>query len=142
VLDTGARASLTTFAQRNIGDVFISWENEAFLALKEFGKDKYEVVIPSISILAEPSVAVVDKVVLRHNTKALSEEYLKYLYTKEGQEIVARNYYRPRDAQVAAKYANVFPKLTLTTIQDFGGWAKAQQTHFAEGGAFDQMLAP
>jgi sulfate transport system substrate-binding protein len=142
VLDTGARASLTTFAQRNIGDVFISWENEAFLALKEFGADKYEVVIPSISILAEPSVAVVDKVVLRHNTKAIAEEYLKYLYTKEGQEIVARNYYRPRDPQVAARYANVFPKITLTTIKDFGGWTKAQQTHFGEGGVFDQLLAP
>jgi sulfate transport system substrate-binding protein len=142
VLDTGARASLTTFAQRNIGDVFISWENEAFLALKEFGADKYEVVIPSISILAEPSVAVVDKVVLRHDTKTVAEEYLKYLYTREGQEIVARNYYRPRDAQVAAKYANVFPKIQLTTIKDFGGWTKAQATHFAEGGVFDQLLAP
>jgi sulfate transport system substrate-binding protein len=142
VLDTGARASLTTFAQRGIGDVFISWENEAFLALKEFGADKFEVVVPSISILAEPSVAVVDKVVLKRGTKTVAEEYLKYLYTKEGQEIVARNYYRPRDAQVAAKYANVFPKITLTSIKDFGGWTKAQQTHFAEGGVFDQLLAP
>ncbi len=140
VLDTGARASLTTFAQRGIGDVFISWENEAFLALKEFGADKFEIVIPTVSILAEPSVAVVDKVVQKHGTKAVAEEYLKYLYTKEGQEIIAKNYYRPRDPQVAAKYANVFPKLTLTTIKDFGGWTKAQQTHFSEGGLFDQLL--
>jgi sulfate/thiosulfate transport system substrate-binding protein len=140
VLDTGARASLTTFAQRNIGDVFISWENEAFLALKEFGADKFEIVIPSVSILAEPSVAVVDKVVLKHGTKAVAEEYLKYLYTKEGQEIIARNYYRPRDAQVAAKYANQFPKINLLSIKDFGGWTKAQQTHFADGGVFDKLL--
>jgi sulfate transport system substrate-binding protein len=142
VLDTGARASLTTFAQRGIGDVFISWENEAFLAIKEFGADKFEIVVPSISILAEPSVAVVDKVVQKHGTKVVAEEYLKYLYTKEGQEIVAKNYYRPRDAQVAAKYASVFPKITLLSIKDFGGWTKAQQTHFAEGGVFDQLLAP
>ena len=140
VLDTGARASLTTFAERGIGDVFISWENEAFLALKEFGADKFEIVVPSVSILAEPSVAVVDKVVQKHGTKAVAEEYLKYLYTKEGQEIIAKNYYRPRDPQVAAKYANVFPKLTLTSIKDFGGWTKAQQTHFVEGGVFDQLL--
>lgn len=142
VLDTGARASLTTFAQRGIGDVFISWENEAFLALKEFGADKFEIVVPSVSILAEPSVAVVDKVVQKHGTKVVAEEYLKYLYTREGQEIIARNYYRPRDAQVAAKYANVFPKITLLSIRDFGGWAKTQKTHFDEGGVFDQLLAP
>jgi sulfate transport system substrate-binding protein len=142
VLDTGARASLTTFAQRGIGDVFISWENEAFLAIKEFGADKFEIVVPSISILAEPSVAVVDKVVQKHGTRVVAEEYLKYLYSKEGQEIVAKNYYRPRDAQVAAKYANVFPKITLLSIKDFGGWNRAQQTHFAEGGVFDQLLTP
>jgi sulfate transport system substrate-binding protein len=142
VLDTGARASLTTFAQRGIGDVFISWENEAFLAIKEFGADKFEIVVPSISILAEPSVAVVDKVVQKHGTRVVAEEYLKYLYSKEGQEIVAKNYYRPRDAQVAAKYAHVFPKITLLAIKDFGGWTRAQQTHFAEGGVFDQLLAP
>jgi sulfate/thiosulfate transport system substrate-binding protein len=140
VLDTGARASLTTFAQRGIGDVFISWENEAYLAIKEFGADKFEVVVPSVSILAEPSVAVVDKVVLKRGTKAVAEEYLKYLYSKEGQEIVARNYYRPRDAQVAAKHASQFPKINLLTIQDFGGWAKAQKTHFADGGVFDGLL--
>jgi sulfate/thiosulfate transport system substrate-binding protein len=141
VLDTGARASLTTFAQRGVGDVLISWENEAYLAMREFGADKFEVVIPSVSILAEPSVAVVDKVVLRHDTKALAEEYLKYLYSPEGQEIVARNFYRPRDPQVAAKHAERFPVITLTTIQDFGGWANAQATHFVDGGVFDKLLA-
>jgi sulfate/thiosulfate transport system substrate-binding protein len=141
VLDTGARASLTTFAQRGIGDVQISWENEAYLALKEFGADKFQVVVPSVSVLAEPSVAVVDKVVLKHGTKVVAEEYLKYLYSKEGQEIVARNYYRPRDAQVAAKYASQFPKITMTTIKDFGGWATAQKTHFGDGGVFDSLVA-
>ncbi len=141
VLDTGARAALTTFAQRGIGDVLISWENEAFLALKEYGTDKFEIVVPSVSILAEPSVAVVDKVVLKHNTKAVAEEYLKYLYSKEGQEIIAQNYYRPRDAQVAAKYASQFPKIPLTSIKDFGGWTKAQATHFNDGGVFDQLVA-
>jgi len=140
VLDTGARAALTTFAQRGIGDVLISWENEAFLALKEFGKDKFEIVAPTVSILAEPSVAVVDKVVLRHGTKALAAEYLKYLYSSEGQEIVARNFYRPRDAQVAAKYASQFPQIALTSIKDFGGWSKAQATHFNDGAVFDQLL--
>jgi sulfate transport system substrate-binding protein len=141
VLDTGARAALTTFAQRGVGDVLISWENEAYLALKEFGAGKIEVVIPSVSILAEPSVAVVDKTVLRHGTKAVAEEYLKYLYSPEGQEIVARNFYRPRDALVAAKYAQQFPTITLTTIKDFGGWAMAQSTHFVDGGVFDQLVA-
>jgi len=141
VLDTGARAALTTFAQRGIGDVLITWENEAFLALKEFGRNKFEIVAPSVSILAEPSVAVVDKVVLKHGTKAVAEEYLKYLYSRQGQEIVARNYYRPRDAEVAAKYAAQFPKITLTTIKDFGGWSKAQATHFKDGGTFDQVTA-
>ena len=124
-----------------IGDVFISWENEAFLAMKEFGADKFDIVIPSVSILAEPSVAVVDKVVLRKGTRTVAEEYLKYLYSKEGQEIVARNGYRPRDAQVAAKYANQFPKMTLLTIKDFGGWEKAQKTHFGDGGIFDSFLS-
>ena len=141
VLDTGARAALTTFAQRGVGDVLISWENEAYLALKEFGAGKLEVVVPTVSILAEPSVAVVDKVVLRHNTKAIAEEYLKYLYSKEGQEIVARNFYRPRDAEVAAKYAGQFPAITMTTIKDFGGWAEAQRRHFVDGGVFDQIVA-
>jgi sulfate transport system substrate-binding protein len=141
VLDTGARASLTTFAQRGLGDVFVSWENEAFLAIKEFGADKFEIVVPTVSILAEPSVAVVDKVAEKHGTRVVAEEYLKFLYTKEGQEIIAKNYYRPRDPQVAAKYDKVFPKLTLTTIKDFGGWTRAQQVHFGDGGIFDQLTA-
>jgi sulfate transport system substrate-binding protein len=139
VLDTGARGSLTTFAQRGIGDVFISWENEAWLATRELGPDTVESVIPSISILAEPSVAVVDKVVLRRGTRALAEEYLRYLYSPEGQEIAARNYYRPRNPEVAAKHAALFPKLTLVTIEDFGGWAKAQKEHFGDGGVYDQV---
>jgi sulfate/thiosulfate transport system substrate-binding protein len=141
VLDTGARASTTTFAQRGIGDVAISWENEAWLATKELGPDKFEIVIPSISILAEPSVAVVDKVVLRRGTRTVAEEYLKYLYTPEGQEIAARNYYRPRNPEVAAKHRELFPKLELVTIKDFGGWAKAQKEHFGDGGTFDQIQA-
>src|SRR4051812_22345610 len=139
VLDTGARGSTTTFAQRGIGDVAISWENEAWLATKELGPDKFEIVIPSVSILAEPSVAVVDKVVLRRGTRTVAEEYLKYLYSPEGQEIAARNYYRPRNAAVAAKHAELFPKLELVTIKDFGGWGKAQKEHFGEGGVFDQI---
>jgi len=139
VLDTGARGSTTTFAQRGIGDVAISWENEAWLATKELGPDKFEIVVPSISILAEPSVAVVDKVVLRRGTRTVAEEYLKYLYTPEGQEIAARNYYRPRNAAVAAKHAELFPKLELVTIKDFGGWAKAQKEHFGDGGVFEQI---
>jgi len=139
VLDTGARGSTTTFAQRGIGDVAISWENEAWLATKELGPDKFEIVIPSISILAEPPVAVVDKVVLRRGTRTVAEEYLKYLYTPEGQEIAARNYYRPRDPQVAAKHQELFPKLELVTIKEFGGWTQAQKQHFADGGVFDQI---
>jgi sulfate/thiosulfate transport system substrate-binding protein len=141
VLDTGARGSTTTFAQRGIGDVAISWENEAWLATKELGPDKFEIVIPSISILAEPPVTVVDKVVLRKGTRTVAEEYLKYLYTPEGQEIAARNYYRPRDPQVAAKHQQLFPKLELVTINEFGGWTKAQKEHFADGGVFDQIYA-
>jgi sulfate transport system substrate-binding protein len=141
VLDTGARGSTTTFAQRGIGDVAISWENEAWLATKELGPDKFEIVIPTVSILAEPSVAVVDKVVLRRGTRTVAEEYLKYLYTPEGQEIAARNYYRPRNKEVAAKHAELFPKLELVTIKDFGGWAKAQKEHFGDGGTFDQIYA-
>jgi sulfate transport system substrate-binding protein len=141
VLDTGARGALTTFAQRNIGDVFISWENEAWLATRELGPDKFEIVIPSISILAEPSVAVVDKVVLRRGTRTIAEEYLKYLYTPEGQEIAAQNYYRPRNAEVAARHKDLFPKLELVTIKDFGGWAKAQKEHFGDNGVFDQIYA-
>jgi len=141
VLDTGARGATTTFAQRGIGDVAISWENEAWLAVKELGPDKFEIVIPSISILAEPPVAVVDKVVLRKGTRTVAEEYLKYLYSPEGQEIAARNYYRPRNPEVAAKHQELFPKLELVTIKDFGGWAKAQKEHFGDGGIFDQIYA-
>ena len=141
VLDTGARGSLTTFAQRGIGDVFVSWENEAFLAVKEIGKDKFEIVVPSISILAEPPVAVVDKVALRRGTADVARAYLEYLYSKEGQEIVAKHWYRPRDPEVAAKYANLFPKVKLVTIADFGGWAAAQKKHFADGGVFDKIYA-
>jgi sulfate/thiosulfate-binding protein len=141
VLDTGARGSLTTFAQRGIGDVLISWENEAFLASKELGKDKFEIVVPSLSILAEPPVAVVDKVAIRRGTTDVARAYLEYLYSKTGQEIVAKHYYRPRDAEVAARYGNVFPKMNLVTIADFGGWSKAQATHFADGGEFDKVYA-
>jgi sulfate/thiosulfate-binding protein len=140
VLDSGARGSTTTFVQRGIGDVAISWENEAFLALKEFGADKYEIVVPSISILAEPNVSWVDKVVKKKGTAEVAKAYLEYLYSPEGQEIAGRNFYRPRDPAVAAKFAATFPKLQLVTIdQEFGGWAKAQQAHFADGGVFDQI---
>ncbi len=143
VLDSGARGSLTTFAERNIGDVFISWENEAYLAGREFGADKFEIVVPSISILAEPPVAVVDKVVDRKGTRKVAQAYLEYLYTPEGQEIAARNYYRPTDKKVAAKYAKQFSKIKLFTIDEvFGGWRKAQKTHFADGGVFDQIYKP
>jgi sulfate transport system substrate-binding protein len=138
VLDTGARGSLTTFAQRRIGDVLISWENEAFLATKEIGAGQFEIVVPSISILAEPPVAVVDKVALRKGTSDAARAYLEYLYSKEGQEIVAKHYYRPRDPEVAARYASLFPKVNLVTIADFGGWAAAQKKHFADGAIFDQ----
>ena len=142
VLDTGARGATTTFVQRGIGDVLLAWENEAFLSIKELGADKVEIVVPSLSILAEPPVAVVDKVVLRRGTREVATEYLKYLYSPEGQEIIAKNYYRPIDEQVAAKHAGQFPKIKLVTIADFGGWAKAQKTHFADGGVFDQIYAP
>ena len=142
VLDSGARGSTTTFVQRGQGDVLLAWENEAFLAVNELGKDKFEIVVPSLSILAEPPVAVVDKVVDKKGTRKLAEEYLKYLYTPEGQEIAAKHYYRPRDKKVAAKYAKVFPKVKLVTIDDtFGGWRKAQKTHFADGGVFDQIYS-
>ncbi len=140
VLDSGARGSTITFVQRNLGDVLIAWENEAYLSLKEFGADKFEIVSPSVSILAEPPVAVVDKVVDKHGTRAVAEAYLKYLYTPEGQEIAARNYYRPRLQTVAEKYADKFPKLSLFTVDEvFGGWSKAQPTHFDDGGVFDQI---
>jgi sulfate transport system substrate-binding protein len=141
VLDTGARAALTTFGQRGIGDVLISWENEALLAAKEIGDGQFEIVVPSVSILAEPPVAVVDRTVLRKGTRDVAQAYLEYLYSKEGQEIVAKHYYRPRDAAVAQKYAALFPKVNLVTIADFGGWTKAQKDHFADGGVFDQVYA-
>ena len=142
VLDTGARGSTTTFVQRNIGDVLLAWENEALLAIKELGPDKVQIVAPTISILAEPPVAVVDRVALRRGTRDVAQEYLKYLYSKEGQEIVAKNFYRPRDAEIAAKYAGQYPKLKLVTIADLGGWTKAQKEHFEDGGVFDQIYAP
>ena len=143
VLDSGARGSTTTFAQRGIGDVLLSWENEAHLALKEFGPNKFEIVYPTESVLAEPPVTLVDKNAAKHGTTQVATEYLKYLYTDEGQEIAARNFYRPRNEQVAAKYASNFPKLTLFTIdQLFGGWQKAQKKHFADGGVFDQIYQP
>ncbi len=139
VLDAGARGATTTFAHNGLGDVLLAWENEAQLAVREIGADKLEIVVPSVSILAEPPVAVVDKVALRHGTRELARAYLTYLYSKEGQEIVAQHFYRPRDAEVAARYAQRFPPLKLATIADFGGWASAQSTHFREGGVFDQI---
>jgi sulfate/thiosulfate-binding protein len=142
VLDTGARGSTTTFVQRGIGDVLLAWENEAFLSMKELGADKVQIVLPSLSILAEPPVTVVDKVALRRGTREVATEYLRYLYTPEGQEIIAKNFYRPIDENVAAKHAAQFPKIKLVTIADFGGWAKAQKQHFADGGVFDQIYAP
>jgi sulfate transport system substrate-binding protein len=141
VLDTGARGATTTFVQRGIGDVLLAWENEAELAIKEVGADKIQIVVPSISVLAEPSVAVVDKVVLLRGTREIAQAYLEHLYSAEGQEIIARNYYRPRDPQVAAKYAKQFPELKLVTIADFGGWTKVKKEHFAEGAIFDQIYA-
>ncbi|GFO61348.1 sulfate ABC transporter substrate-binding protein [Geomonas silvestris] len=142
VLDSGARGATTTFVQRGQGDVLLAWENEAFLAVNELGRDKFEIVVPSLSILAEPPVSVVDKVVDRKGTRKVAEEYLKYLYSPEGQEIAAKNYYRPRDKKVATKYAKQFPKVKLVTIDDtFGGWRKAQKTHFSDGGVFDQIYS-
>ena len=142
VLDSGARGSTTTFAQRGIGDVLIAWENEAFLLVEELGKDKFEIVAPSLSILAEPPVAVVAKNASKHGTTVLARAYLEFLYTDEGQQIIAKNHYRPRDPKVAAKYAAHFPKLHLLTVDgDFGGWQKAQKTHFADDGTFDQIYS-
>ena len=141
VLDTGARGSTTTFAQRGIGDVFISWENEAYLATEELGPGKFEIIYPSLSILAEPPVAVVDKVALRRGTADVARAYLEYLYSKEAQEIIARHHYRPRDSEIAAKYAKDFPKIEMVTIADFGGWTKAQKTHFGDGGIFDKIYS-
>jgi sulfate/thiosulfate transport system substrate-binding protein len=143
VLDAGARGATTTFVERGIGDVLIAWENEALLAIKELGPGKFELIAPSISILAEPPVAVVDKVAGKHGTKAVAQAYLEYLYTDVGQEIAARNFYRPRLASVAAKYASQFPKVALVTVDEvFGGWKKAHATHFADGALFDQIYQP
>jgi sulfate/thiosulfate transport system substrate-binding protein len=140
VLDTGARGSTVTFVERGVGDVLLAWENEAFLAQREFGKDKFEIVAPPLSILAEPPVAIIDKVADKKGTRAVAEAYLKYWYTREGQEIAARNSYRPRDSEIAKEYEKSFAKVELFTIDDvFGGWTKAQKEHFAEGGIFDQI---
>ena len=142
VLDSGARGSTNTFVQRGIGDVFLSWENEAFLVINELGKDKFEIVVPSISILAEPSVAVVDEVVKKKGTEKVAKAYLEYLYSKEGQRIAAKNYYRPTDPEVAQEFASQFTKVKLITIDKvFGGWQKAQPFHFGEGGEFDKIQA-
>jgi sulfate/thiosulfate transport system substrate-binding protein len=143
VLDTGARGSTLTFTQRGLGDVLIAWENEAHLILKEFGADKYEIVLPPVSILAEPPVAVVDKNVAKHGTRKLADAYLNFLYTPEAQEIIAKNYYRPRSAAALKKYAANFPNIKLFTINDvFGNWRSAQKTHFNDGGVFDQIYVP
>ncbi len=143
VLDSGARGSTTTFVERNQGDVLLAWENEAILALKELGPDKFEIVAPSLSILAEPPVAIVDKVVDKKGTRKVAQAYLEYLYSDEGQEIAARHYYRPRSAAIAKKYEKQFPNITLINIdQAFGGWAKATRTHFVDGGSFDQIYQP
>jgi sulfate/thiosulfate-binding protein len=140
VLDTGARGSTVTFVERGVGDVLLAWENEAFLAQREFGKDKFEIVSPPLSILAEPPIAVVDAVADKKGTREVAEAYLKYWYTKEGQEIAARNSYRPRDPEIAKEYETSFAKVELFTIDDvFGGWTKAQKEHFGEGGVFDQI---
>lgn len=143
VLDSGARGATTTFVQRGIGDVLVTWENEAFLSVKEFGEGKVDVIVPSVTILAEPPVTLVDKNVDKHGTRAAAQAYLEYLYTPEGQEIAAKNFYRPRLEAVAAKYAQQFPKVNTFTIDEvFGGWQKAQKTHFGDGGVFDQIYAP
>ncbi len=143
VLDSGARGSTTTFVERGIGDVLLAWENEAFLAVEQLGKGRFEIVTPRSSILAEPPVAVVEKNADRHGTRAVAQAYLEFLYTPEGQEIAAKNFYRPRDPKVAAKYGARFPKLDLVTVDGvFGGWQKAQAAHFADGGVFDQIYAP
>jgi sulfate transport system substrate-binding protein len=143
VLDSGARGSTTTFVERGIGDVLLAWENEALLAIKELGPDKVEIVVPSLSILAEPPVTVVDKVADRRGTRKVAEAYLQHLYSEEGQEIAAKHYYRPINEKIAAKYAAQFPKVKLLTIdQVAGGWTKAQKAHFADGGIFDQIYLP
>jgi sulfate transport system substrate-binding protein len=143
VLDTGARGSTITFTQRGIGDVLLAWENEAYLSVKELGADKFDIVYPSVSILAEPPVALVDKNVDKHGTRAVADAYLKFLYTKPAQELIAQNFYRATDPEIAAKYSNKYPKIPLVTVdQVFGGWQKAQAVHFADGGVFDQIYQP
>jgi sulfate transport system substrate-binding protein len=142
VLDSGARGSTTTFVERGLGDVEIAWENDAFLAVNDLGKGKFQIVVPKQSILAEPPVSIVDKVVDRKGTRAVAQAYLQYLYSPAGQEIVAKHYFRPRNAAVAKKYARVFPTLKLVTIESFGGWQNAQKTFFADGGVFDQIYQP
>jgi sulfate/thiosulfate transport system substrate-binding protein len=141
VLDTGARGSTTTFVQRGIGDVLITWENEAFLAQQEMGKGQFDIIVPGVSILAEPPVAVVEKNAERKGTADAAKEYLTYLYSPEAQALIAKHYYRPSDASVLAKNTALFPKLKMFTIADFGGWAKAQKEHFDDGGTFDQIYA-
>ncbi|TKC18392.1 sulfate ABC transporter substrate-binding protein [Robertmurraya kyonggiensis] len=143
VLDSGARGATTTFVEREIGDVLLAWENEAFLALNELGEDEFEIVIPSVSILAEPPVTIVDSAVEKNGTEEVAKAYLEYLYTDVGQEIAAKNYYRPRSEEIAKKYADQFPEINLFTIDEvFGGWTIAQKTHFADGGVFDQIYQP
>jgi sulfate/thiosulfate transport system substrate-binding protein len=142
VLDKGARDATTTFVERGIGDVLLAWENEAFLAINELGEGEFEIVVPSISILAEPPVAVVDANVNKHGTREVAQAYLEFLYSEEGQELAAKHYYRPTLESVAANYADQFPELNLVTIADFGGWQEAQTTHFADGGLFDQIYQP
>ncbi|MFL9878994.1 sulfate ABC transporter substrate-binding protein [Herbaspirillum rhizosphaerae] len=143
VLDSGARGATISFVERGLGDVLLAWENEALISLKEWGPDKFDVITPSISILAEPPVAVVDKVVDRRGTRKVAEEYLKHLYSDEGQEIIAKNYYRPINPKIAAKYASQYPKVNLITVDNtFGGWQKAQKDHFSDGGSFDQLYVP
>jgi sulfate/thiosulfate transport system substrate-binding protein len=143
VLDSGARGSTTTFIQRGLGDVLMSWENEAFLVVNEFGRDRFEIVVPSASILAEPPVTIVDKVVDKRGTRGVAQAYLEYLYSEEGQEIAAKHFYRPRQGQIAEKSATRFPKVVLFTVSEvFGGWQKAQERHFADGGIFDEIYQP
>lgn len=142
VLDTGARGSTTTFVERGIGDVLLAWENEAYLSINELGPDKFDIVYPSLSILAEPPVAIIDKVVDDHGTREVAEAYLQYLYSEEGQKLAGKHYYRPTDEEVAKEFSEQFPQLELLTIEDFGGWQEAQTKHFADGGIFDQIYAP
>ena len=143
VLDSGARGSTTTFVEREIGDVLITWENEALLAIRELGPDKVQIVAPSVSVLAEPPVTIVDKVVDRRGTRKVAEAYLKFLYSDEGQELAGKHYYRPINEKIAAKYASQFPKVKLLTVDEIaGGWTKAQKTHFADGGTFDRIYQP